>query len=189
MVAQQTLVLFDGVRVPVVQQNTVDMGKTTGYKGMLRDRCPQVVDYALKWQKAKERWIDHAYVNFIKFYCDNNERKHVTRIILGIAKFYRNFNFDKSIDWDNLSPEETAYWKRVSSWVDWFSKKYAYIENAYQLSHAAGKSDFDIKVEIINGYLSALLPKETDDEETRQAKLKYVDDLVDFLFKCFDGRI
>lgn len=165
------------------------MGKTTGYKGMLRDRCPKVVDYALKWQKAKERWIDHAYVNFIKFYCDNNERKHATRIILGIAKFYRNFEFDKSIDWDNLTPEEKAYWERVSSWVDWFRKKYAYMENAYQISRNAGKNDFDIKVELINGYLSALLPSKDMTEEEKQAKYKYVDNLVDFLIKCFEGRI
>ena len=43
---------------------------------MLRDRCPRVVNYALKWQKAKERWIDHAYANFIKIYCDNEEKKN-----------------------------------------------------------------------------------------------------------------
>ena len=165
------------------------MGKTTGYKGMLRDRCPKVVDYALKWQKAKERWIDHAYVNFIKFYCDKNERKRATRIVLGIAKFYRNFEFDKSIDWDNLTPEEKAYWERVSSWVYWFKKEYAYMKNAYQISRNADKSDFDIKVELINGYLSALLPTENMDEEQKQAKYKYVDDLVEFLIKCFDGRI
>lgn len=165
------------------------MRKTTGYKAMLRDRCPKVVDYALKWQKAKEKWVDHAYVNFIKFYCDNNERKHATRIILGIAKFYRNFEFDKSIDWDNLMPEEKEYWARVSSWVEWFRKKYAYMENAYQISRKVGKDEFDIKVELINGYLSTLLPSETMSEEEKQAKYKYVDNLVDFLIKCFEGRI
>lgn len=165
------------------------MHKTTGYKAMLRDRCPKVVDYALKWQKAKEKWVDHAYVNFIKFYCDNNERKHATRIILGIAKFYRNFEFDKSIDWDNLMPEEKKYWARVSSWVKWFRKKYAYMENAYQISRKVGKDEFDIKVELINGYLSTLLPSETMTEEEKQAKYKYVDNLVDFLIKCFEGRI
>ena len=165
------------------------MQKTGGYKGMLRDRCPEVVNYALKWQKAKERWIDHTYANFIKIYCDNEERKHTTRIILGIAKFYRNFEFDKSIDWENLTDEDRIYWKRVSSWVDWFTKKYSYIENLYEASRIAGKNDFEIKVEIIKGYLSALLPKETDDEELKQAKYKYVDNLVEFLINCFNKRI
>ena len=163
--------------------------KTTGYKGMLRDRCPQTVNYALKWQKAKERWIEHAYVNFIKFYCDNNERKHATRIVLGIAKFYRNFEFDKSIDWDNLSDEEKNYWKRVSSWVNWFSKKYKYMKNMYETSREAGKNEFDIKVELINGYLSKLLPSENMSEEEKEAKYKYVNDLVEFLIKCFKGCI
>ena len=165
------------------------MGKTTGYKGMLRDRCPKVVDYALKWQKAKERWINHAYTNFIKFYCDKKERNHATRIVLGIAKYYRNFEFDKSIDWDNLTPEDKTYWERISSWVNWFMKKYAYVENAYKISRDAGKDDFTIKVEIINGYLSALLPKEEETDEEKIAKYEYVDNLVDFLIKCFEGRI
>ena len=165
------------------------MKKKTGYKEMLRDRCPTVVDYALKWQKAKERWIDHAYARFIKIYCANDERKHVTRIILGIAKFYRNFEFDKSIDWDNLTKEETEYWKRVSSWVKWFMKNYAYMENAYQISREAGKNEMDIKIQIINSYLSTLLPSEDMTEEEKQAKYKYVDDLIDFLIKCFEGSI
>ena len=165
------------------------MGKTAGYKGMLRDRCPKVVDYALKWQKAKERWINHAYTNFIKFYCDKKERNRATRIILGIAKYYRNFEFDKSIDWDNLTPEDKTYWERISSWVNWFMKKYAYIENAYKISRDAGKDNFTIKVEIINGYLSALLPKEEETDEEKIAKYEYVDNLVDFLIKCFEGRI
>ena len=165
------------------------MKKTNGCKGMLRDRLPQVVDYALKWQKAKERWIDHAYDKFIKIYIDNEERKHTTRIILGIAKFYRNFEFDKSIDWDNLTKEETAYWQRISSWVSWFMKQYAYMENAYQISRENGKDEFTIKVELINSYLSSLLPSQDEDEEIKQAKYDYVDRLVDFLIKCFEKSI
>lgn len=165
------------------------MKKTTGYKGMLRDRIPYVVDCALKWQKAKERWIDHAYVNFIKFYCDNDERKRATKIVLGIAKFYKNFKFDKSIDWDNLSDEDILYWTRISSWVDWFTKKYAYMEAAYKNSRAIGKDEFDIKVEIINGYLSSLLPTQDMSEEEKQAKYEYVDRLVNFLMKCFEESI
>lgn len=165
------------------------MQKTTGYKGMLRDRCPTVVNYALKWQKAKERWIDHAYERFIKIYVKKQERYNTTRIVLGIAKFYRNFIFDKSIDWDNLTQEETKYWKRVSSWVEWFTTRYAYIENAYIISRKTGKNEFDAKIEIINSYLSSLLPEKTDDEETKQAKYKYVDRLVNFLVDCFENRI
>ena len=159
-----------------------------GYKGMLRDRCPLVVDYALKWQKAKERWIDHAYVGFIKFYVDNKERNHATRVVLGIAKYYRNFDFHKSIDWENLSDEDTLYWKRIESWVNWFTKTYAYMENAYVTSKNSGKDEMSIKVELINGSLSALLPDKNETVESKQAKYKYVDSLIDYLIKCFEGR-
>lgn len=161
----------------------------TGYKEMLRDRCPLVVNYALKWQKAKEKWIDHAYNQFVKFYVDNKEKKHTTKIILGIAKFYRNFDFDKSIDWENLTKEEEIYWTRISSWVGWFMKNYAYIENAYEISKKSGESEFDIKVEIISRHLSNLLPEETDEESVKEAKYKYVDDLAEFLLKCFKREI
>lgn len=160
------------------------MRNNAGYKGMLRDRCPKVVDYALKWQKAKERWIDHAYANFIKFYVQKQERYNATRIVLGIAKYYRNFNFDKSIEWENLTKEETIYWKRVSSWVRWFMKNYAYIENLYSTSCKAGKDEMEIKIQIVNGYLSTLLPSDDESEESKQAKYEYVDRLVEFLIEC-----
>ena len=163
--------------------------RNSGYKGMLRDRCPEVVNYALKWQKAKERWINHAYVNFIKFYVDNKERYHTTRIILGLAKFYRNFDFNKSIDWENLTEEETKYWKRVSSWVRWFMKNHAYIENLYSISRQAGKDEMEIKIQIINSYLSTLLPTKEDSNEEKRAKYEYVDKLVNFLIDCFEKRI
>lgn len=188
MVTHKILVLIFWVRIPVVQQNCIDMA-TTGYKAMLRDRCPTVVNYALKWQKAKERWVDHAYKNFIRIYVKKEERYNATRITLGIAKYFRNFEFDKSIDWENLTKEEKEYWSRVSSWVGWFVKKYAYIENAYEISKKTGKSDIEIKIDIIGQYLSALLPSEHETEEMKQAKFKYVDNLVDFLIKCFEGRI
>ena len=177
------------------------MGKTTGYKGMLRDRLPKVVDYALKWQKAKERWIDHTYNRFIGIFSNNEERKKATRIVLCLKytkvgqgrkahiKEEQLFEFDKSIDWDNLTDEETVYWKRISSWVDWFRKRYAYAENAYRNSRIVGKSDHDIRVELIVGYLSALLPSQDATEEEKQAKYEYVDKFVDFLIKCFDNRI
>lgn len=165
------------------------MQKTAGYKGMLRDRIPQTTNYALKWQKAKERWIDHAYRSFIRIFCDKKDRDQATRIVLGLTSGYEPFNLEKSIDWDNLTPEEKAYWKRVSSWVDWFATEYANIKQAYETSRENGKDEFTIKVEIINAYLSALLPDENADWGEKIAKYQYVDDLVDFLIKCFNKRI
>lgn len=165
------------------------MQKTSGYKGMLRDRIPQSVNYALKWRKAKERWIEHAYQNFIKFYCNKQDKDLAARITLGIAKNYREFEFDKSIEWDNLTPKEEKYWKIVSSYVEWFDSKYNEVKKLYEISRKNGKDEFDIKIEIINRYLSELLPDETESEENKEAKYKYVDDFVDFLIKCFNNRI
>lgn len=160
--------------------------KKTGYKEMLRDRCPATVNFALKYCNAKERWIDHAYSQFIKIYVDNEERKHTTRIILGIAKYYRNFEFDKSIDWENLTKEEEAYWKWVSAWVRWFMKRFEYIENTYKVSRSCGKDEFDCKVEIIQKHLSSKLPSDDDDEETKAKKLKEVNKLTNYLVKCIN---
>lgn len=162
--------------------------KKTGYKEMLRDRCPAVVDCALKWQKAKERWIEHAYTRFICIYLDSKERYNATRIILGLSKKNRNFEFDKSVDWDNLSYEEKVYWKRVSLWVNWFQENYAYIENAYETSRKVGKDEYNIKVELIRDYLSDFLPDKHESKEVKTAKYNYVDKFVNYLISCFEGK-
>ena len=176
--------------------------KKLGYREMLRDRCPMVIDYALKWQKAKEKWIEHAYCYFIKIVGEERDindnvvktakenKRAVMTILLGLKKGKpKHFDFNKTIDWDNLSDEETTYWKRVSSWVKWFGTKYAYIENAYDISKKAGKSDLDIRIEIINDHLGALMPSRGAPEEEKQAKYEYVDKLVEFLIKCFEKKI
>ena len=176
--------------------------KNSGYKGMLRDRCPTTVDYALKWQKAKERWINHVYNHIIRYAWTeydlqknlklsyNDCKNHLTRLILGIRKGkVVNFEFDYTIDWDNITQEEREYWKTVSSWVNWFRTQYLYIKNEYEISRKAGKNEFDAKVVIINTYLSSLLPKEADNEEEKQAKFAYVDKLANFLVDCFEKRI
>lgn len=173
--------------------------KQLGYREMLRDRCPKVVDYALKWQKAKDKWVEHTYCHFIKIignkYDTQNKliqkapavKKEIAYAILGIVKGKpKNFIFDKSIDWDNLTDEECKYWKRISSWVTWFGKEYSYIQNEYEISKQAGKDDMTIRVNIINNYLSALMPTDNASEEEKQAKYKYIDRFVEYLIKCFE---
>lgn len=168
---------------------------------MLRDRCPKVIDYALKWRKAKEKWIDHAYCYFVKLLGEETKpngniirttrdnKRHVINILLGLKKGKPvQFDFNKSIDWDNISEEDTAYWKGVASWVNWFRTNYAYIENMYNISKQAGKSDVDIKVEIIHSYLMWLMPNEKHSVEERQAKYDYIDKFVDYLIECIDGK-
>ena len=176
--------------------------KKLGYREMLRDRCPKLVNYALKWQKAKEKWIDHAYCYFIKIVGEeldiNNKiirtakenKRAVMTILLGLKNGKpTSFEFNSTIDWDNLTDEETVYWNRISSWVRWFRTEYAYIENAYDISKKAGKDIYDIKVEIINNYLMTLMPSEDASWEEKIAKYEYVDSFVEFLIKCFENKI
>lgn len=169
---------------------------------MLRDRCPKVIDYALKWRKAKEKWIEHAYNYFVKLNVEelnkNNHvvrsvkdnKRHVINMLLGIKKGKpKQFDFSASIDWDNLTKEEIDYWKIVVSWVNWFRTNYAYIENSYNVSKQVGKNEVDAKVEIIHDYLMWLMPNETHSKEEKQAKYDYVNKFVDYLIECINGKI
>ena len=174
--------------------------KKPGYREMLRDRCPKMVDYALKWQKSKEKWIDHVYNSFVKIVGDeyqndkmfrtaSQNKNIIVRTVMGIVNGkIKHFDFDKTIDWDNLADEEKIHWKRVSSWVKWFSTDYAYIKNAYDISKKVGKDEESIKIDIINSYLGWLMPKPNISNEEKLAKYQYVDDFVNYLIKCFNGK-
>ena len=111
------------------------MDKRTGYREMLRDRVPSTVEKALRWCGAKNRWIEHVYRTQIGIFVEDEQRKKATRTVLGLHKGKpTNFDFHKSIDWDNLSDEDTVYWEAVESWIRWFGNKYLYIENEYEIS-------------------------------------------------------
>lgn len=118
---------------PHPSSNYSEMKKqNTSYKAMLRDRTPLLVDLALKWCKAKECWINHVYDNFINIYTDKEQRYEATRITLGISGKYRNFDFEKTIAWDNLDKDEEKSWQTVKDWVDWFSNHATDIKNEYE---------------------------------------------------------
>lgn len=104
--------------------------KRTGYKEMLRDRCPDVVNMALLFCKCKTAWIEHVYANFIGIYPEIDARHEATRAILGIGKF-KVFIFEKTIQWDNLDEEETEFWTNIKDWVEWFQKNMLLIEEEY----------------------------------------------------------
>lgn len=188
------------VRIPLGAQNEKDMKNTSGYKGMLRNRLPVLVNYALKWQKAKERWIDHVYKNFINIYTDKEERRKVTYLIC------KERDFVKTIDWDNLiatqydpkdidKDNDPLYWKRESTWhtiyvlIGWFMNNYESIKDTYESSRSAGMDEFNIKITLINSHLRLFLPSKDANEEKKQEMYKFVDNLVDFLIDCFEGRI
>ena len=101
---------------------------------MLRNRISENtnVNIALKWCKAKERWIDHVYRSFINIYVEKQNRYEATRIILGISSKNRGFNFHSTIAWDNLDDYEHAYWERVEEWINWFEENLESIQQDIQ---------------------------------------------------------
>lgn len=110
---------------------------------MLRDRCPEVVDIALRWCKAKTKWINHVYSHFIGIYVVKEDRYEATRIALGISNKYRQFDFEKTIDWDNITESETEYWKNISEWVKWFQSRHIHIEK--DITEGLSNSDISQK--------------------------------------------
>lgn len=156
---------------------------------MLRDRVPRMVNLALKWCKCKEKWLDHVYKNWIWMYSSKDMRNNVTRDLLGLDVHGKptNFNFEDTILWDNLTEEETNYWKGISAWVSWFRKQYQYVENTYTVSLQTGHSISEIKLEIMQDYLSDMCPTSEDSAEVREQKNKNINNFVDFLIESFEN--
>lgn len=167
------------------------MGKNVGYKAMIRDRVPKMVNLALKYCGCKEKWLDHVYKNWVWIYSDKDVRDTVTRELLGLDKKGKptKFNFEDTILWDNLTVEEEKYWKRVSNWVSWFQKNYSYVENEYSISKSKGRDIREIKYDIMIRYLDWMCPTAEDTDEQRQEKNIKINKFVDYLISCFDNNV
>lgn len=140
-----------------------------GYRGMLRDRIPATVSIALKWCKAKERWIEYVYSHWVGIVLREPEwKKQVIRDMLGLSKYHRGFNFEYTIQWNENTEEENVYWNSVKSWVLWFQAYYVYIENTYKLRISRGVSEEKIKLEITNKFLNNI------DESIKDRLLDYL---------------
>lgn len=157
----------NGVRFPTLLKCSSMKKTKTGYKEMLRDRVPYIVDLALKWCKAKQLWINHTYNAFIGIYIDSDERMGATKTVLGIRGKQHNFNFHDSIDWDNLDDDETERWKNVENWVTWFQTNYLIFEQQAKLTFS---TDYDI---VRNAIVNSL--EETQNPENSK--------LVDYITK------
>lgn len=60
----------------------------SGYKQMIRDRMPQMLDLALTYCKAKGRWIDYVYDHIVKKY-PKEKRSNAVKIVLGIKQRWK----------------------------------------------------------------------------------------------------
>lgn len=74
-----------------------------GYKEMLRDRMPLMLDLALRWCKAKERWINYAYDNVIKKN-PRDKRSIAVKVILGIKQKWKRQEIYDQLRYVELKP-------------------------------------------------------------------------------------
>lgn len=164
-----------------------------GYKAMIRDRCPYVVNLALKWCtefgrlanqeiepskrfafKVKTRWIDKVYQENVAIYTTKDEKNSALHKALGIHNGKQEFNFADSINLESINKtwnkSERQFWIWVNSWVVWFVTHYAYIRNAYSIS---GSYNDNWKQLVINdaSYLDG-----------------YLDDFIEYLERTFNNK-
>lgn len=118
-----------------------------GYKAMIRDRMPLMLNLALKWCRAKERWIDYVYDNIVKKYPEH-KRSVVVKQILGIKQRWKRqeiydqlryvefkpvtqeqvnvipkselyMKFKDTIDWTTLSKEDPDMYSYWQAVASW----------------------------------------------------------------------
>lgn len=152
--------------------------KRSSYREMLRNRLPMSADMALKWYKAKDKWIDHVYRKFIHVFADKSDRYEVTCLLLGIKKRGRKFIFERTIDWGGLNKDDHKLWIKVRSWEAWLNKNLINIIDDYKHAIRMGKLD-RFKVDFIKNYLSALMPKPNSEDYER--RLEHIDALATFV--------
>lgn len=133
------------------------------YRKLIRSKTPRTIDMALKWCQVKEDWIEHTYKNFVKIRGTNDEKYDAS---IKICKG----DFVDSICWDNLTWEEEKKWKRVTDWVNWFTKTYIPISEMYKQNVRYGYTPDLIRTKIKHAYF-ILLPEKTQNR------------LVEFLIK------
>lgn len=133
-----------------------------GYKAMIRDRCPQTVDLALKWCKAKTKWVEHVYYHFVWFLVDKEDRNCQVRSLMGIAKHSRDFNFNDTVDWYNIDKEEAEYWSGIAKWVQWFRSNLLVVVETYKTHKSRCESEEQIKQYICTNLFKDLTPEWQD---------------------------
>lgn len=150
------------------------------YKLMIRDRMPKMYDLALRWCKAKDRWINHVYENIVKKY-PVAKRGTIVKILLGIKQQYTRMEvydyfryvkllpvtkdmaynipkddllmkFKDTIDWKSLDKDMYQYWQSVNSWVEWFRTTYIAMQSTYESAKSWGIDEITIKTILMDKY-------------------------------------
>ena len=171
----------------------------SGYKQMLRDRMPEMLNYALIYCGAKNRWIDYIYDNSIKKYSEK-ERSIAVKVALGIKPMYKRKELYDKIRYDMFKPV-----KITKEQVDAIPKSELYMSFKQTIDfEKLEKEDPDMYqywkdvaswvnwfsktyVSVKDTYLRAKKWQLTDDEikESLIAKYSINEKLVKFLIKTF----
>jgi len=94
---------------------------------MLRDRMPKMLDLALRHCKAKQRWIDYVYENFVKR-CQREKRSTVVKKLLGIKQQYKRqeiYDNLRYVEFKNVTMEQinsipkSALYMSFSETINW----------------------------------------------------------------------
>lgn len=94
---------------------------------MLRDRMPKILDLALRYCKAKERWIDYVYNNMVKK-MSKEKRSTVVKKILGIKQQYKRQEIYDAVKYGELKPitmeqvnsiPKSKLYMNFSETIDW----------------------------------------------------------------------
>lgn len=134
-----------------------------GYKQMLRDRMPKMLDLALRWTKAKQRWIDYVYDNMIKKYSPE-QRSTIVKVILGIKQKYKRQQIYDQVKYSELKPvtleqvnsiPKSELYMKFTETIDWskllyedadmytYWKVVASWVNWFSVMHASIKDTYD----------------------------------------------
>lgn len=115
--------------------------KKKSLKLMLQDKCPKTVDIALKWCKAKTNWVNQAYDNYVNILVDKKDRLEAAKSILGIQrKHVYTFEFHDTLAWHSFDEEETAYWKSIENWVNWFTEYFQFVKSYVKVNATVGET-------------------------------------------------
>lgn len=120
--------------------------KRTDYRQMIKDRIPHTVNLALIWCKAKTNYVEHVYSQSIRFLRKDKLalRKQMYELF-GKPGYYNQYEFDKTIMWDNLNEADTQYWEEVSKWVKFFETNSIPIQTIHKELTILKYSEQDIK--------------------------------------------
>lgn len=122
-----------------------------GYRKAISDNIPQKWDMALRWCECRTTWIEHVYSFCIMSLSKNKEKTDTVKILTGRMEdnLGVKHKFKDSIDWDNLSEEETEVWEGVVEWVNWFTSNGALIDDNIK-SYSRRNLSFDDAATTLN---------------------------------------